>query len=132
MRWPNRNFNLLGNDRSLHETFVQVAGDAVRITASRLREAIAASRTLELALLKIVHLFLDQTGNTALANGTATVDERLARWLVLANDGLEGDEFPLPMSFVTHARSEARRCHCLFELSRETGTDQPRLKKDHL
>ena len=42
--------------------------------------------------------FMSQTANTALSNGTATLEERLARWLLMANDRLRGDalthEFP--------------------------------------
>jgi len=63
---------------------------ANRIAADELRQAILKSGSLENA-----HEFLNQTARTALSNGTATLEERLARWLLMANDRLRGDEIPL-------------------------------------
>lgn len=44
---------------------------------------------------------MNQTANTALSNGTATLEERLARWLLMANDRLRGDEIPLTHEFLS-------------------------------
>lgn len=92
---------VLGNDRSPNETFVQVAGDALRISAEKLRQALPQSRSLERALLGFAHSFMNQTAKTALSNGTATLEERLARWLLMANDRLRGDEIPLTHEFLS-------------------------------
>ena len=92
---------VLGNDRSPHETFMQVAGNGQRIAADKLRAAIAQSGSLGRALLAFAHAFLNQTANTALSNGTATLEERLARWLLMANDRLHGDEVPLTHEFLS-------------------------------
>jgi hypothetical protein len=35
---------------------------------------------------------LDQTAHTALSNGTGSIEERLARWLLMAHDRLGGNE----------------------------------------
>lgn len=51
---------VLGNDRSPHENFIQVAGEGSRIPADKLREAMGKSRSLEKAFLKFVHSFLNQ------------------------------------------------------------------------
>jgi CRP-like cAMP-binding protein len=92
---------ILGNDRSPNETFIQVEGNAKRIEADKLRMALAKSSSLQKALLGSAHKFLNQTSNTALSNGTATVEERLARWLLMANDRLKGDEVPLTHEFLS-------------------------------
>jgi CRP-like cAMP-binding protein len=92
---------ILGNDRSPNETFIQVEGDANRITAEELRKAILKSRSLERVLLNFANEFLNQTARTALSNGTATLEERLARWLLMANDRLRGDEIPLTHEFLS-------------------------------
>ena len=92
---------VLGSDRSPNETFMQVPGNGLRIAADKLREAIAQSRSLELALLGFAHEFMNQTGRTALSNGTATLEERLARWLLMANDRLKGNEVPLTHEFLS-------------------------------
>jgi CRP-like cAMP-binding protein len=92
---------ILGNDRSPNETFIQVDGHADRIPADKLRTAIQKSRSLEKALLAFAHSFMNQTANTALSNATASVEERLARWLLMAHDRLEGDEIPLTHEFLS-------------------------------
>ena len=92
---------VLGNDRSPHENFIQVAGEGVRIPAEKLRKALRQSRSLERAFLGFAHSFMNQTANTALSNGTATLEERLARWLLMSHDRLEGDEIPLTHEFLS-------------------------------
>ena len=62
---------VLGNDRSPHETFMQVPGEGLRISANKLREAISQSPSVQRALLGFAHAFMNQTANTALSNGTA-------------------------------------------------------------
>ena len=92
---------VLGNDRSPHENFIQVAGEGLRISAGKLREAMQQRRSLERVFLDFAHSFMNQTANTALSNGTATLEERLARWLLMANDRLDGDEIPLTHEFLS-------------------------------
>lgn len=92
---------VLGNDRSPHETFMQVPGNGLRIAADKLRAATARSRSFERVLLRFAHAFINQTANTALSNGTATLEERLARWLLMANDRLTGDGVPLTHEFLS-------------------------------
>ena len=92
---------VLDNDRSPNETFIQVAGDATRISVKKLQKAIPQSRSLERALLGYAYSFMNQTANTALSNGTATLEERLARWMLMANDRLRGDEIPLTHEFLS-------------------------------
>jgi CRP-like cAMP-binding protein len=87
-------------DRSPHEVFVQSAGEGVRISADALRGAIAESRSLHAALLRFCYAFLAQTTYTALANGRATIEERLARWLLLAHDRSDGNTLTLTHEFL--------------------------------
>jgi CRP-like cAMP-binding protein len=90
-----------GNDRSPNETFIQVRGSGSRIASGHLRDAIKRSRSLHAVLLNFVHAFMMQTAHTALSNGTATLEERLARWLLMAQDRLGGDEVPLTHEFLS-------------------------------
>lgn len=86
---------LLGTDRTPNECLIQVSGAAFRIAAGRLRAALAASATLQAMLLRYVQAFAIQTAHTALSNGSNTVEERLARWLLMCRDRLDGDDLPL-------------------------------------
>lgn len=91
---------MAGNARPPHETFIQIAGNGVRIAAGDLRKAIGASVALHHALLRYAHTFMIQTTQTALANGRSKIDERLARWLLMADDRVDGNELPLTQEFL--------------------------------
>jgi CRP-like cAMP-binding protein len=91
---------VLGNERAAHDTYIQVAGEGLRIKAARLRDGIDQSATLHRSLLLYVHAFLLQTTTTALANGRSKIEERLARWLLMADDRVDGNELPLTHEFL--------------------------------
>jgi CRP-like cAMP-binding protein len=92
---------VLGNDRSPNETFIQVEGTGSRIAADDLRKVMRKSASLARVLLNFVNTFLVQTSHTALSNGTATIEERLARWLLMAQDRVNGNEIPLTHEFLS-------------------------------
>jgi CRP-like cAMP-binding protein len=92
---------VLGNDRSPNETFIQVEGTGARISADDLRRAMRKSESLTRVLLNFVNAFLIQTSHTALSNGTASIEQRLARWLLMAQDRLDGKEVPLTHEFLS-------------------------------
>jgi CRP-like cAMP-binding protein len=91
---------VMGDDRSAHETFIQAAGSGQRISAANLRRADEKSATLHRALMRYAHSFLIQVTHTALANGRSKIEERLARWLLMADDRLDGNELPLTHEFL--------------------------------
>lgn len=91
---------VMGTDRTPHETFIQHQGAGQRITAAKLREGIAQSATLHRSFLLYAHAFGVQTAHTAMANGRSKIEERLARWLLMAHDRLDGDELVLTHEFL--------------------------------
>jgi CRP-like cAMP-binding protein len=91
---------VLGNDRSPNENFMQVGGEGRRISSDRLRMAMQESRSLHGVLLNFAHAFMNQIASTALSNGTASVEERLARWLLMAHDRMDDDNIPLTHEFL--------------------------------
>jgi CRP-like cAMP-binding protein len=92
---------VMGQQRASHETYIQVAGKGQRISAAKLREADERSNTLHRAMLHYAHAYLLQTTTTALANGRSTIEERLARWLLMADDRIDGDRLPLTHEFLS-------------------------------
>jgi CRP-like cAMP-binding protein len=92
---------IMGSDRSPHETFMQVGGDGQRISAGKLRQLTEENPILHRSLLRYGYAFVIQTAQTALANGRSKVEERLARWLLMANDRLDGDRVPLTHEFLS-------------------------------
>jgi CRP-like cAMP-binding protein len=91
---------ILGADASSHSIYMQVAGNAVRIEADQLRSAIDKSRSLQSVLLKYVKVFISQISETALANGRSKIEQRLARWVLMADDRLDEAELPLRHDFL--------------------------------
>jgi CRP-like cAMP-binding protein len=87
----------MGDGLSPHETLIQAEGEALRLDADALRRAMQASPPLRLHLLKFVDAFMVQTAHTALANGHASLEARLSRWLLMAHDRGDGEEV-----FFTH------------------------------
>ncbi|HJT15137.1 MAG TPA: Crp/Fnr family transcriptional regulator [Dongiaceae bacterium] len=92
---------VMGTDRSPHQTFVQSAGQGRRIPSDDLREAIHQSRPLHQKFLLYAHAFLLQTGYTAMANGRSKIEERLARWILMAHDRTDGDTLALTHEFLS-------------------------------
>jgi len=91
---------VMGDDRAAHETFIQAAGSGRRISATNLRRADDKSAPLHRAFMRYAHSFLVQVTHTALANGRSKIEERLARWLLMADDRIDGDELPLTHEFL--------------------------------
>ena len=92
---------VMGYRRASHDTYVQAAGKAQRIRAAKLREADERSNTLHRAMLRYAHAYLLQTTTTALANGRGKIEERLARWLLMAQDRIDGEGLPLTHEFLS-------------------------------
>jgi CRP-like cAMP-binding protein len=91
---------VLGDERASHDTYIQVAGAGHRISAAKLRWAMDRSVRLHRSLLRCAHAFLIQTTQTALANGRSKNEARLARWLLMADDRIDGGEVPLTHKFL--------------------------------
>ena len=71
------------------------------IAAEDLRTVMAESASLVKALLKFVHVFGVQPAYTALANAHGKIEERLARWLLMAQDRIGEDELILTHEFLS-------------------------------
>ena len=88
------------NELPPHETYMQIAGAGHSLPAAKLTEAIDASVALHRVLLHYVHSFMTQTTQTALANGRSKIEERLARWLLMADDRVDDGELRLTHEFL--------------------------------
>src|SRR6202012_4276487 len=91
---------ILGDDRAQHSAYMQIAGNGWRMAAPAFLDAMAKSPSLRALMLKSAQAFMIQTAPTALANGRAKLEERLARWLLMAHDRLDTDAVPLTHEFL--------------------------------
>ena len=91
---------VMGDAQAQHSTYMQIGGSGHRITAGHFSAAMAKSPTLNALMLKSAQAFMIQTAHTALANGRAKLEERLARWLLMAHDRMDSDAVPLTHEFL--------------------------------
>lgn len=91
---------LLGSGQSPHSTYIQAVGAAQRIAAGELSRAAQGSKSLRRLLLQYVQSFMVQTAHTAIANARAKLPERLARWVLMAQDRIGGDTLVLTHGFL--------------------------------
>jgi CRP-like cAMP-binding protein len=85
---------------AFHKAMVQIPGTALRIGAVALRQAFTQSPALHERCLRYVHFLLTQTMQLAACNARHEMAVRLARWLLMAHDRMEGDVLPLRQDFL--------------------------------
>jgi CRP-like cAMP-binding protein len=88
---------VLGNDRSHMRTFIR--RERARASCRQIA-GLRQSRSLK-GVSQVCPFFHEPDCKYRLLNGTATLEERLARWLLMANDRLDGDEIPLTHEFLS-------------------------------
>ncbi len=91
---------VMGDTRAQHSAYMQIPGSGHRISAAAFVEALKRSSSLAQLMLKSAQAFMIQTAHTALANGRAKLEQRLARWLLMAHDRLDTDAVPLTHEFL--------------------------------
>jgi CRP-like cAMP-binding protein len=91
---------ILGTRRSPCEIFMQVEGHGHCIPSGDLADAMSQSEPLRGTLLRYAQVLMVQAAYTALANAHGKIEERLARWLLMAQDRIAQDELLLTHEFL--------------------------------
>lgn len=86
---------LLRTDTTPNRTFVQVAGSGVQVSVKSFKQVLAEFPVANELFLKYMHCCDIQLAQSALANGRYNMHERLARWLLMCHDRLNGSDLPL-------------------------------------
>jgi CRP-like cAMP-binding protein len=92
---------LLDVDQASHRCFIQLPGAGFRIPAVALQAALDTSVDLRKHLLRYSHCFMMQVAGTALANASLTVERRLARWLLMCHDRIDGNAVAMTHEFLS-------------------------------
>ena len=93
---------LFGTVTSPVEAIVQGAGVAWRLPAGAFRAAMTGLPSLPGLLLRYVDSFHAQVSQCAACNGRHRIEQRLARWILMTNDRIEGHEFLMTQGFMSH------------------------------
>lgn len=92
---------VLGVPSSPHKSFMETDGTALRMQSTQVVQAMRTSESLASLLLRYAHVFMIQIASTVLADGRYGIQERTARWLLMSQDRMGGDELPLTHEFLS-------------------------------
>jgi CRP-like cAMP-binding protein len=92
---------LLGSDRTPHHHYMQIGGTGYKMPTDEFLGIAKHNEAIQNLMLKFVHVFMTQTAQSALVNGSSIIEERLARWILMCRDRLDSDEFPITHDFLS-------------------------------
>lgn len=90
----------LGDDVSPNHAIVQIAGGGMRMEAAALIDELGRGGMLQSLLLRYALAMNKQVSQTAACNRSHNVGDRLARWLLMGQDRVGGDELHLTQEFI--------------------------------
>jgi CRP-like cAMP-binding protein len=90
---------ILGVDRTPNHTFMQVAGNGFYIPSRHFLPVLNDTPT-RLLFLRYVHTCELQLAHSALAAAKFTLNQRLARWLLMCHDRMGCNDLPLTHEFL--------------------------------
>ena len=93
---------LLGGNRTVSRSIVQVSGSALQISADILRKEFYRSKKLHELTLLYTQALLTHVSQSAACNRQHHIEERLARWLLSVHDCILQDELPLTQEFIAN------------------------------
>jgi hypothetical protein len=89
-------------------TIVQVAGDALRIRAPKLKAEFDRGGSLHDLLLRYIHAFSAQVSQSVGCNTHHLLEARLSRWLLIVHDRVQSDELLLQHQFLSQMLGTGR------------------------
>jgi CRP-like cAMP-binding protein len=92
--------HLLGNARASTRCFMQVEGSALRIPFELLQEAFEARKDVHTRVLQFVQEQAMTMGQIAGCHRLHSAEERLARWLLMAQDRTQSDLLMFTQAFL--------------------------------
>lgn len=91
---------ILGVDTAFEEAFVQADGTALRMEAAAFRWAMDEEPEFQRLMFRYHAAMNAQTTQTAACNGRHDIEQRLARWLLMAHDRADGDTMQITQEFL--------------------------------
>lgn len=85
----------LGGDRMAAQAFCQVPGDTLSMRTEDFRKALARGGRLPVMLGRYTQALYTQTAQSSACNRIHGIRERCARWLLMTQDRVGANEFPL-------------------------------------
>lgn len=92
---------IFGLDNAILECMVQVPGRALAIPTQALRLAMGRHPALDKLLQRYVGLSTEQLAQTSACNRLHSLEQRICRWLLVAQDSARTDSFSLTHEFLS-------------------------------
>jgi CRP-like cAMP-binding protein len=90
----------LGAATSPQAAFCQIAGSAARMRTTDLRRALNGNGHLQSLLNRFTQSTMVQIAQNVVCNGTHSLEQRMARWLLTTHDRVGRDRFDLTQEFL--------------------------------
>lgn len=91
---------LMGVDSVPHDSMIQIPNGAWQIPSEALKAEFDTCETSRIVLLKFMYKLQSQIGQTTLCNRLHSVEQRLARWLLLCDDRIDAPTLQLTQDFL--------------------------------
>ena len=91
---------VMGADSTPHENAIQLPGTALRMPVKKIRERFEQCAALRELILRFTHAHMMQLVQTALCNRLHRLEQRFARWILMAHDRSDSDVLPLTQDFL--------------------------------
>ena len=91
---------ILGAESSPCQALIQHSGDALMMEVEAFQNELRRGGQLQPLVLRFTHTLFTQVSQTAACNRLHTVEERLARWLLMMHDRVQKDDFMLTQEFI--------------------------------
>ena len=92
----------MGGETTTSRAVVQSAGQAYRMTGTRLKREFGLHGELMYVLLRYTQSLITQMAQTAVCNRHHSVDQQLCRWLLLSLDRLSSDEIVMTHELIAN------------------------------
>jgi CRP-like cAMP-binding protein len=92
---------LLGGRVSAQHVVIQIPGNALRMNAALCKTGFDQSATIRATFLRFTEGILNLSAQTAACNRLHAIDQRCARWLLMAFDRIQSDVMPMTQEFLS-------------------------------
>jgi CRP-like cAMP-binding protein len=92
---------LLGADTSAQQFITQIRATALRMDAADCKIAFDQSEPVRRIMLRFTEAVLNLGAQTAACNRLHSIEQRCARWLLMASDRIQSDVLPLTQEFLS-------------------------------
>jgi CRP-like cAMP-binding protein len=99
---------IFGGNSTITQTVVQIAGSALRIQVNVLKAEFDRGRELQSLLLRYTQILFTQISQSVACNRLHSLEERLARWLLMVQDCLQASEYPMTQEYIAQMLGSRR------------------------